>query len=162
MQRRKFFKILAFPAMATMGLRLTACGRNLGSQAKDGEANPETGKFVDMQDIMAFGLFQAFVPGLANQTIETNGEGTETGTVKTDIILANKPMTYAFWHGHSANPHKFTVTPAHFADLKKGKIVYVATTIDDGHYHVAKLDPKRVDTKSPVVKIPVDVEIIHS
>lgn len=73
------------------------------------------------------------------------GLGPKTGIVKVDYILKNQPVTLEFWHGHGGKSHFYTLTPDHFAELKRLKRVYVETTEVASHSHKLFIDP--VDPK---------------
>jgi hypothetical protein len=73
------------------------------------------------------------------------GLGPKTGIVKVDYILKNQPVTLEFWHGHGGKSHFYTLTPDHFAELKKLKKIYVETTAVASHTHKLFIDP--VDPK---------------
>ena len=85
--------------------------------------------------------------------------GPKTGVIKVDYILANKSIDLQFWHGHGGMYHRFTVTPTHFAELKKLKKIYIETTEVESHSHKLFIDPVdpqwRVKGALPV-EVPVD------
>jgi len=67
--------------------------------------------------------------------------GPLTGIIYVAYVMAGSATTLDFWHGHGGVLHRFTVEPAHFADLKQGKRVTLGTTIVDGHAHTLFIDP---------------------
>lgn len=85
--------------------------------------------------------------------------GPLTGIIYVDYVLANTERTLEFWHGHGGQQHRFTLTPAHFAALKRGEKIYVETTEVDDHMHMLFIDPTdleyRVEGAQPV-SVPLD------
>ena len=77
------------------------------------------------------------------------------GPLKAQLIKDNKTVTLPYVqdpHGHT-----FTLTPAHFAELRKGKIVDVTTTLALGHRHIVRINPARIVAGSPILKMPVEI-----
>ena len=68
--------------------------------------------------------------------------GPLTGVIAVAHVIANQPLTLAFWHGHGGTPHRFTLEPRHFAQLRAGHKVSLGTTTVDGHAHTLFIDPK--------------------
>lgn len=129
MNRREF---LLKAALTGGGLALFGCGKEDGSGFTAKGAIGERGT-VTLYDTYAQALYM------------DGGMGPKTGTIKVDYILAYQPVVLEFWHGHGGRNHKFTLTQAHYDDLKKLKRVYVTTDSVDGHTHKLFIDP--VDTK---------------
>jgi hypothetical protein len=81
--------------------------------------------------------------------------GPKTGVIKVQYIIDNQNVTLNFWHGHGGILHRFTLTPAHYADLKNLKKVTLETTVVEGHKHKLFIDPNnaryRVAGAKPVV-----------
>ena len=135
--------------LVTMGL--VGCGKEMTSEKTQENAISRlltrAGGTVTMYDTNAMALY--FDGGL----------GPKTGIIKVDYILANKDVDLQFWHGHGGVYHRFTVTPAHFADLKKMKKIYIETTEVESHTHKLFIDPIdpqwRVAGAQPV-QVPVD------
>lgn len=68
--------------------------------------------------------------------------GPLTGIVTVAHVVAGMTVTMDFWHGHGGQLHRFTLEPEHFAALKRGERVTVATTVVDGHSHLLFVDPE--------------------
>jgi hypothetical protein len=75
--------------------------------------------------------------------------GPLTGTITVASVVAGTTLTLDFWHGHGGQQHRFTLTPAMFADLKAGKKVTVGTSTVDGHAHTLFIDPKDERYRTP-------------
>lgn len=141
MNRRDFF----LRAFATGGgLWIFGCGRDEnGVLRSHGALDRGT---VTLYDTNAMALYS------------DGGLGPKTGVIKVDYILADKPVTLEFWHGHGGKNHQYTLLPAHYADLKKLKKVTIETTNVASHTHKLFIDP--VDPKWRVagaqpVQVPV-------
>ncbi len=144
MNRREF---LLKAALTGGGIALFGCGKDSTFTAR--AVLGERGS-VTLYDTYAQALYM------------DGSQGPKTGTIKVDYIVANQPVVLEFWHGHGGKSHMFTLTQAHYDDLKKLKRVYVTTSVVDGHTHKLFIDP--VDTKwrvpgaKPVVVITPDQE----
>ena len=112
-----------------------ATGADAADAADAAEAAPTV--YVTMYDTYAMALY--FDGGL----------GPKTGTIKVDDVIAGTALTFDFWHGHNNVLHKFTVTPADWANLKKSKKVMIQTTEVDNHSHALFIDPN-----SPMWRVP--------
>ena len=84
--------------------------------------------------------------------------GPYTGVIEVAYILANVELTLDFWHGHDGVLHRFTLTPAHFADVKKLKKVTIETTVVEDHTHLLFIDPVSTTYRVPHA-VGVDVPI---
>jgi hypothetical protein len=69
------------------------------------------------------------------------GLGPRTGIVRVADIAAGLEQPRDFWHGHGAALHRFTITPAHFAALRRRERITIETTEVDGHRHTLFVDP---------------------
>lgn len=69
------------------------------------------------------------------------GLGPRTGVVRVADIAAGVEQPRDFWHGHGDALHRFTLTPAHFAALRRRERITVETTEVDGHRHTLFVDP---------------------
>jgi hypothetical protein len=67
--------------------------------------------------------------------------GPLTGVVEVAHVIAGAAITFDFWHGHGGVAHRFTLTPAHFAQLIAGQRIDVTTTEVDDHMHALFVDP---------------------
>ncbi len=84
--------------------------------------------------------------------------GPYTGVIHVSYILANVPVTLDFWHGHDGMQHRFTLLPAHFADLKKLKRVSIETSVVEDHSHLLFIDPVSSTYRvpgTPAVDVPL-------
>lgn len=77
------------------------------------------------------------------------GLGPKTGIIAVSYLLANEPITLDFWHGHGGKLHAYTVTPDHFAQMRKRKKVTLETTIVDSHSHKLFIDVTDVRYRVP-------------
>lgn len=71
--------------------------------------------------------------------------GVITGVAMRDGVTLEKQ----FWHGHGGVQHRFTVTPADFAALRRGERVYLQTTEVEDHMHTLFIDPGDPDYRVP-------------
>jgi hypothetical protein len=86
--------------------------------------------------------------------------GPLTGVVEVAYVTAGAAITLDFWHGHGGQVHRFTVTPEHFAALKRGEKITITTTTVDGHEHTLFVDPLDEDYRvpnAPDVDVPTGV-----
>jgi hypothetical protein len=67
--------------------------------------------------------------------------GPRTGIVRVADIAAGTEQPRDFWHGHGGQLHRFTITPAHFAALRRRERIMIETTEVDGHRHTLFVDP---------------------
>ena len=68
------------------------------------------------------------------------GLGPRTGIVRVADIAAGVEQSRDFWHGHGGQLHRFTITPAHFAALRRRERVLIETSEVDGHRHTLFVD----------------------
>ncbi len=153
LNRREFFELALTGLGGLVLVNLAGCGRDTirgggeGSGPKPllrGVADLLSGrKEVTLYDTNAMALY--FGGDL----------GPKTGVIKVEYIIKNEKLDLKFWHGHGGKEHRFTVLPAHFAELKKLKKVTIETTVVDGHTHKLFIDPVnpryRVAGAKPVV-----------
>lgn len=84
--------------------------------------------------------------------------GPTTGIIRAIDIAAGTDKVYDFWHGHGGRLHRFTLTIAHFADLKKKKRVTVMTSVVENHQHTLFVDPVDLRWRVPgavATKVPL-------
>jgi hypothetical protein len=84
--------------------------------------------------------------------------GPTTGTIRAVDMGAGADKTYDFWHGHNGVLHRFTLTAAHFADLRKKKRVNLMTTVVEDHQHALFVDPVDLQWRVPGA-MPVSVPV---
>lgn len=84
--------------------------------------------------------------------------GPKTGTIRAVDMGAGVDKLYEFWHGHNGVQHRFTVTAAHFAQLRKKKRVSITTTKVDDHQHTLFIDPVDLRWRVPGAQ-PVTVPV---
>ena len=140
--RREFFEDVA-QWLATLSIvPLVGCGKQGGSS----EPVAVTRGQVILYDTHAMALYY-------DGTL-----GPKTGVVKVQYIIDGKDITLDFWHGHGGKPHRFTLTAAHYTDLKALKKVTIETTRVDGHSHKLFVDPNNPKYRVPGAPgIPVTV-----
>ena len=140
MQRREVLSILGLGTGVGVAALLIGCDAGAGpvETADDPDAAPPdaprstdacTAQTVLMHDTYA-------------QALYLDGSfGPLTGVIYVAYVMAGTTQTLDFWHGHGGVLHRFTIEPAHFADLKQGKRVTLGTTMVDGHAHTLFIDP---------------------
>ena len=132
MERRVFLKRAVQGGLTLAGFGLVGCGKEGESEAD--LSRSAHGLFLPMSEVILYDTY-------AQALYFDGGMGPKTGIVKVEYILKNEPVTIDFWHGHSGKIHKYTVTPEHFAELKKLKRVTLETTSVDSHKHKLFIDP---------------------
>lgn len=73
----------------------------------------------------------------------TDGTGLKMPCITKEVIAAGQEVSYDFWHGHSGELHRFTLTVEDLQTLKEEKSIEVFTAIVDGHKHAVKVDVKK-------------------
>jgi hypothetical protein len=86
-------------------------------------------------DSQSFAYYEALDEDQPHSDDRTDGTDIDMPCIAAADITAGKDKTYKFWHGHDGIDHMFTVTSAHFADVRAGKAVVVYTTMVEGHRH---------------------------
>lgn len=86
------------------------------------------------------------------------GYGPFTGVVRAAYLAAGVAVTIDFWHGHGGRLHRYTVTPVHYAELVRGRRVYLETTVVDDHAHRLFVDPADLRWRVPGAT-PVEVPV---
>jgi hypothetical protein len=71
-----------------------------------------------------------------------NSLGPLTGVIEVAFVVAGAAITIDFWHGHGGQPHRYTLTPEHFAALVRGERITLGTTTVDNHAHTLFVDPR--------------------
>ena len=72
-----------------------------------------------------------------------DGTGLKMPCITKEVIAAGQEVSYDFWHGHSGELHRFTLTVEDLQTLKDEKSIEVFTAIVDGHKHAVKVDVKK-------------------
>jgi hypothetical protein len=162
MNRRDLLRATALGGVGLFTLRWTvACSGEPGAQGDSAridsredfdttDAGHETdgardgsGRTVTLYDTNAVALYF------------DGSQGPYTGVIKVAYVLANASITLDFWHGHGGVMHRFTLEPAHFAELKALRRVTLETTIVESHSHQLFIDPVdptyRVPGATPVL-----------
>lgn len=67
--------------------------------------------------------------------------GPRTGIIRVAAVAAGTDQPMDFWHGHGGALHRFTVTSAHFAALRRRERVMIETTEVESHRHMLFIDP---------------------
>lgn len=141
MDRREFIRAALVGGTTLFTFGIVGCGKDALRAGTRSRPLINTGEVI-LYDTYFMALYM------------DGGLGPRTGILKVDYVKANQPVTLEFWHGHGGVNHKFTITPAHFDEIKKLKKVYLQTTEVDGHSHklfVDVSDPKwRVAGATPV------------
>lgn len=165
MIRRDFFKVIAAPFIALLGLRLTGCGRpdQALSATDDNEVLPETIKiwsyYVPLTSYE--GIIEEFegrsqldrriifdqVTRRTNRISGRRDDGTENRVnIKvSDLQAAAEFVRVHFWHddvdGSGQRGHTLHLFKRYLDILDAGEKVYVGTGTIDGHFHVVMIDP---------------------
>jgi hypothetical protein len=162
MQRRAALQLLGFGTGVGVVATLINCDAGAGPTSSDpsepdaattpGDAAPSTTpdactqRYVQMHDTNA-------------QALYLDGSlGPLTGVIRVQYVLAGTAITLDFWHGHGGQQHRFTLTPAHFEQLKAGQRVTLGTTTVDNHAHTLFIDPLDEDYRvrgAPDVPVPL-------
>jgi len=145
MNRRELVKAALVGGTTLFTFGLAGCGKNLAEGFSDEALAAARGEVI-LYDTYFMAMYM------------DGGLGPKTGILKVDYVKANQPVTLEFWHGHGGVNHKFTITPEHFAEIKKLKKVYIQTNVVDGHSHKLFVDVS--DKKWRVAgALPVPVEV---
>lgn len=160
--RRDVLRLAASGGLGWLSLRLTACGgeseevgrdgARLMREAADAATDAADGGDAapwDAGDADAADARDAREAGPTVTLYDTNAQalyydgsyGPFTGIVRVSYVLANAPLTLDFWHGHGGHLHRWTLTQAHFAELKRLRRVTLETTEVEGHAHQLFVDP---------------------
>jgi hypothetical protein len=121
-------------------------GAGDASAADAGDAGDGEAPFVILYDTYAQALYL------------DGSYGPKTGIIKVADIAAGADKLYDFWHGHGGRLHRFTLTAAHFGELKKKKRAIVTTTVVDNHQHTLFVDPVDLRWRVPgavATKVPL-------
>ncbi len=143
MNRRTLFQLMASSGYVYLGFQLAACGSSPSTSAVRDDATPAAGATVKLFDIRMEGW-------------STLGSGFlgENGVLKASVIRDNKTVTLTYVqddHGHT-----FVLTPELFGKLRRGEKISVITTLEEGHRHEVRIDPKRIVAGSEGLTMPVD------
>lgn len=128
MDRRDFFKHLMQSGMTVAALGLAGCGAERAGRGGAMRLALGGRSRVTLYDTYAMALYM------------DGGLGPRTGIIKVEYVLKNEELTLEFWHGHGGQNHMFTVTPEHFAQIKKLEKVTLETTEVAGHTHKLFID----------------------
>jgi hypothetical protein len=156
MQRRAALKLLGFGTGVGVVATLINCDAGAGPSSPD-PSEPDAAPTGDPPNdatpsTMADACMERYV-----QMHDTNAQalyldgslGPLTGNIKVQYVLAGAAITLDFWHGHGGQQHRFTLTPAHFEQLKQGQRVTLGTTTVDSHAHMLFIDPVDEDYRVP-------------
>src|SRR4051812_11596861 len=126
MDRRYFVQLLKGASCTYMTLRITGCGLTHTDDAK-----------IAADDANAVLVYDLIMDGYS-----TLGSGRlgENGTLKATQIRDFKPITLNYIQ--DADGHTFKLTSDDFRKLLKGQTVSVLTTVNNGHNHEVRIDPK--------------------
>jgi hypothetical protein len=157
MRRRDF--------LAVLGLGVIGCdaGTGPGSPPSSGDdpAGVDAGasSAADASTADACARELATMHDTEAQALYLDGSyGPLTGTITVASVVAGTTLTLDFWHGHGGQQHRFTLTPAMFADLKAGNKITVGTSTVDGHAHTLFIDPKDERYRTPgAPDVPIDL-----
>ncbi len=142
--RRDFIRaMIAFAAGLPLFQTLASCG-----EAAHVSSDPLSAKdddFVTLYDCYAVA------------TYFDGGIGPKTGTITVAMIDSNQETIIDFWHGHSGQQHKFTITSTHFQSIRDLKKTWIETTSVDGHKHKLFIDPLDPQWRVPGAK-PVQIK----
>ena len=137
MQRRDFCQLLVSTSFLFVFTRLTGCKvATVGSNRLTDDTQT-----VMMNDIQLIAMYM------------DGTQGPVTGVLKVSQILENKPTTHKHFDSHG---HTFTLTPEHYAKLKKGEQFKVETTEAESHTHLVLVSPKNKVPGSVAVAVPVN------
>lgn len=84
--------------------------------------------------------------------------GPTTGIISVADVAAGVNKDYDFWHGHSGMLHRYALSAADFAKLKKKQKVETMTSVVENHQHKLFVDPTDPKWRVPGSK-PVQVSV---
>ncbi len=116
----------------------------LGSSAFANESDCGTGEDAGIGAMKSFAYYQGLGPSETRNPQRTDGTYSKMPCISSAEIEACVEKSYAFWHGHGAETHQFTLKPEHFAKLKAGEHIEVFTNLVQGHRHALRIDPAEV------------------
>lgn len=128
MERRTFVRNLFVVTAAGVTLPLVA-------RAEESDEDCEL-----VSGMKSFGYYEGLSPNGTRSPSRSDGTYYNMPCIATEDVAAGEAKTYQFWHGHSRQ-HTFTVTPAHFEQLKAGEAVELFTDVVDDHRHALKITP---------------------
>lgn len=147
--RRKLLTLAGGIALTAIGCALRDTDEETTSEALEtspSDGGAEGGAMVVLYDTFA-------------QALYLDGTyGPKTGTIRAVDMGAGVDKLYDFWHGHNGQQHRFIVTAAHFAQLRKKKRVSVTTTTVDSHQHTLFIDPVDLRWRVPGAQ-PISVPV---
>ena len=142
MQRREALALLGLGTRVGVAAFLINCDADAGSDSKiDDAADPPSPDAATVTPDACTPLTVLMHDTNAQALYLDGSLGPLTGNIKVAYVIANAAISLEFWHGHGGTPHRFTLEPAHFAKLKAGEKITVATTTVDGHAHTLFIDP---------------------
>ncbi len=164
-------------ALPGLGLVVVGCGAEPDPREPTGAGRLRGGKADDPVDAGAQDAAPGDAPPIApdaapdapRRTVKMydtyaqalyfdGGYGPFTGVVRAAYLAAGVAVTIDFWHGHGGRVHRYTVTPAHYAELVRGRRVYLETTVVEDHAHRLFVDPVDLRWRVPGA-LPVDVPV---
>lgn len=114
-------------------------GGNSSSTVKDDQPAAVTEK----EGYSTFAYYEGIRADGKRSPSRNDGTGLKMPCITKEVIAAGQEVSYDFWHGHSGELHRFTLTVEDLQTLKDEKSIEVFTAIVDGHKHAVKVDTKK-------------------
>jgi hypothetical protein len=114
-------------------------GKNSSSMVKDDQPAAVTEK----EGYSTFAYYEGIRADGKRSPSRNDGTALKMPCITKDVIAAGQEISYDFWHGHSGELHRFTLTVDDLQTLKDEKSIEVFTAIVDGHKHAVKVDVKK-------------------
>lgn len=144
-------RFIHIAALASIGL-FAACVKPFGSGnsssiVKDDQpavgSNSEQPVASEKEGYSTFAYYEGIRADGKRSASRNDGTGLKMPCITKEVIAAGQEVSYDFWHGHSGELHRFTLTVEDLGTLKEEKSIEVFTAIVDGHKHAVKVDVKK-------------------
>ena len=141
----KFLVLASIFLFASCNIR-TESSASSKLRADENSAATADGSVTEQAEKEGYPTF-AFYEGIPAQSernkSRTDGTAFKMPCIGKDVIEAGVEKSYDFWHGHSGELHRFTLTVESLQQLKEGKSIEVYTVVVDGHKHAVQIDTKK-------------------
>jgi len=114
-------------------------GGNSSSMVKD----DQPAAVAEKEGYSTFAYYEGIRADGKRSASRDDGTALKMPCITKDVIAAGQEISYDFWHGHSGELHRFTLTVEDLQALKDEKSIEVFTAIVDGHKHAVKVDVKK-------------------
>lgn len=122
-------------------------GGNSSSMVKEDQqaaaANSDQAVAAEKDGYSTFAYYEGIRADGKRSASRNDGTALKMPCITKEVIAAGQEVSYDFWHGHSGELHRFTLTVEDLQALKEEKSIEVFTAIVDGHKHAVKVDVKK-------------------